>query len=175
MDEGKRSDVASPLPTLAARLERLFEVSRPSQAPTRRWRNSEVVATCRANGRDLSESHLSELRRGIKTNPTMKTLETLAWFFGVRVGYLIDDEVAEADEQELAERARRLQAALVEAQEAEKLEREAALDLQQALRESGVTRVAHRGARGNARQRAQMMQALARALREGDVDGPASS
>jgi transcriptional regulator with XRE-family HTH domain len=162
--------VASLPPTLDARIERLFEVTRPPRAPERPWRNSEVVAACRANGRDMSESHLSELRRGVKTNPTMKTLEALAWFFGVRVGYFIDDAVAEQVEHELEERAARLAAVLAEAQEAESLERDAARELQRALRESGVTKMAHRGVGGSSRERATMMRALAKALMDDDPD-----
>lgn len=149
--------------SLAARIERLFEVNRPSQHPERQWRNSEVVAACRANGRDMSESHLSELRRGIKANPTTKTLDALAWFFGVRTGYLIDDDVAE-DEGELDRRAEKLAATLAEQEEIRAQEREAAHELQKALRVSGVTKLAHRGSSGSSRERAAMMRALAKAL-----------
>jgi len=165
-------------PTLAERLERLFAVSRPPHAPERPWRNNEVVAACKADGRELSESHLSELRRGVKRNPTMRTLEALAWFFGVRVGYFVDPEVAEEVERELDERASRLAAKVDEERRAQEEERAAALALQQAIRESGVTKAAHRAGGGrDRRQRASMMRALARALLEdedGDV-GPAES
>lgn len=168
MTEDDGGSVASPSTTIALRLERLFDASWPPDAPQRQWRNREVVAACRASGRDLSESHLSELRRGIKNNPTSKTLESIGWFFGVRPGYLVDDEVDPAIERELAERARQRDAALAEAAEAARLERDAALDLQRAMRESGVTRAAHRGAHGDRRKRAKMMQALAKALRDDD-------
>lgn len=160
--------MTSPPPTLAARIERLFEVSRPPKTPNRQWRNSEVVVACRANGRDMSESHLSELRRGVKTNPTMKTLESVAWFFGVRVGYFVDDAVAVEVERELEQRERELAALLAETEEAHRLERDAARDLQRALRESGVTRTAHRGTGGSSRERAELMRALARALTDSD-------
>lgn len=109
MDESEVERMASPPPTLSGRIERLFEVSRPPHAPDRMWRNSEVVAACRAAGLDLSESHLSELRRGIKSNPTRKTLDALAWFFEVRVGWFLDDELAMEIEQQLIERAERLE------------------------------------------------------------------
>ena len=168
MDEGEVGRMASPPTTLSGRIERLFAVSRPPHAPDRMWRNSEVVAACRTAGRDLSESHLSELRRGVKSNPTTKTLEALAWFFEVRVGWFIDDELAKTIEQQLIERAERSDQLIAEAKEAQKQEREAALELQRALRHSGVTRVAHRGAGGNPRERANMMRALARALLEED-------
>jgi transcriptional regulator with XRE-family HTH domain len=161
----------APVPSvLKDRIERLFEITRPAASPNRRWRNSEVVAACRSQGYDLSESHLSELRRGVKSNPTMKTLNALAWFFGVRVGYFVDEWVGAETEDELLKRERDLAAALSEAREIESLEREAARDLQRALRESGVTKVAHRGSAGSTRERAKMMQALAKALSDESDD-----
>lgn len=165
----ERDDAPPPEPasTLSGRLERLFEVCRPPHEPRRAWRNSEVVAVCRKAGRDLSESHLSELRRGIKTNPTMRTLESLAWFFEVRVGFFTDDAVAREVETELAARWRSVEAQLA-SNEAERQESVAAArDLQAALRESGATRMAHRGGSGaDSRETAAMMRALAKALRE---------
>ncbi|MEK6443859.1 hypothetical protein [Pseudonocardia sp. T1-2H] len=168
----QNQDRASGAPqTLATRLERLFEVHRPPHAPARRWRNNEVVAACRADGRELSESHLSELRRGVKRNPTMKTLEALAWFFDIRVGYFVDPEVAEEVERELDKRASHLESKLEADQKAQEDERQAALELQRALRTSGVTKTAHRGVAGEGvdrRERASMMRALARALLDDD-------
>ncbi|WP_308820040.1 hypothetical protein [Pseudonocardia alni] len=160
--------------TLADRIDRVFQVSRPPSAPNRPWRNKEVVAACRAAGYELSESHLSELRRGIKTNPTARTLEALGWFFGVRSAYFIDDEVAAQAEPQLAARSAELAVKLAEMEEGERAEREAALELQQALKASGVTRTAHRGGSANAQERAKMMRALARALLDDDetADGP---
>jgi transcriptional regulator with XRE-family HTH domain len=163
-------------PTLAERLDRLFEVSRPPHAPERCWRNNEVVAACKADGRELSESHLSELRRGIKRNPTMRTLEALAWFFDVRVGYFVDPDVAREVERELDERAARLASKVEEERRAQEEERDAALALQKAIRESGVTKTAHRAGDGrNRRQRASMMRALARALIEDENEDSSES
>ncbi|WP_141566582.1 hypothetical protein [Pseudonocardia sp. N23] len=163
-------------PTLAERLDRLFEVSRPPHAPERCWRNNEVVAACKADGRELSESHLSELRRGIKRNPTMRTLDALAWFFDVRVGYFVDPDVAREVERELDERAARLASKVEEERRAQEEERDAALALQKAIRESGVTKAAHRAGDGrNRRQRASMMRALARALIEDENEDSSES
>jgi transcriptional regulator with XRE-family HTH domain len=78
---------------IAARINYLFELHRPPADPGRRWRNKEVVAACRRAGRGLSESHLSELRRGLKTNPTLRVLDALAWFFGVQIGYFSDPDI----------------------------------------------------------------------------------
>lgn len=162
--------------TLAQRLERLFDVNRPPHAPQRPWRNNEVVAACRAEGREISESHLSELRRGVKRNPTMRTLEALSWFFNVRTGYFVDPDIAEQVDRELDARAAQLQVHLAAECAAHEEERAAALELQKALRTSGVTKTAHRGASGggaDSRERASMMRALARALlddEEGEAD-----
>ncbi|MCF7547362.1 hypothetical protein [Pseudonocardia sp. WMMC193] len=157
--------------TLAQRLERLFDVNRPPHAPQRPWRNNEVVAACRAEGREISESHLSELRRGVKRNPTMRTLEALSWFFDVRIGYFVDPDVAEQVDRELDERAAQLESHIAAERAAQEEERAAALELQKALRASGVTKAAHRGASGggaDSRERASMMRALARALLDDD-------
>lgn len=164
-------------PVLSDRLERLFEVQRPPQAPERRWSNREVVVACRAGGRELSESHLSELRRGVKKNPTVRTLQALAWFFQVREGYFTDPAVAAEVERELADREAALHARREESRQAEDELRSATAELQQAMRSSGVTRTAHRGVNdlGAAREQASMMRALARALTDEDDGETAGS
>lgn len=156
--------------SLSARLQRLFEVTRPGHEPSRAWRNSEVVAACRANGRELSESHLSELRRGVKRNPTMRTLQALAWFFDVRSAYFTDDQVAAEVERDLADRENALQAQLDAQRQADQEVTDAARELQEAMRKSGVTKMAHRhGSNTNQRQNTIMMRALARALTQDDA------
>lgn len=89
---------------VAASLEHLFRVVHAEATPLRGWRNSEVVARCRAAGFRLSESHLSELRRGVKVNPTVATVRALAWFFEVPVSYFSDPQRAELIDVELAAR-----------------------------------------------------------------------
>jgi hypothetical protein len=101
----------------------------------------------------------------------MKTLEALAWFFDIRVGYFVDPEVAEEVERELDKRASHLESKLEADRKAQEDERQAALELQRALRTSGVTKTAHRGVAGEGvdrRERASMMRALARALLDDD-------
>jgi transcriptional regulator with XRE-family HTH domain len=152
--------------TLSDRLNRLFDVRRPADSPERAYTNREVVTACKAAGFELSESHLSELRRGIKQNPTLRTLQAVASFFQVQVGYFTDAEIPADVDRELAAQAAKL-AQTVAANEAAQTElRAATQELQQAMRESGVTKMAHRGmvnAR-SAREQASMMRALARAL-----------
>lgn len=167
--------------TLGDRLNRLFEVQRPPATPDRTYTNREVVTACKAAGWELSESHLSELRRGIKQNPTLRTLQAVAWFFEVQVGYFTDSAVAADVERDLGDRETRLRAALEANREAQDELQTATKELQQAMRESGVTKMAHRGAAINARtarEQATMMRALARALvadDEEDVDDDSSA
>lgn len=152
--------------TLSDRLNRLFDVRRPADAPERSYTNREVVTACKAAGFELSESHLSELRRGVKQNPTLRTLQSIASFFQVQVGYFTDTEIPAEVDHELAEQAARLAKTLATNQAAQDELRAATQELQQAMRDSGVTKMAHRGmvnAR-TAREQASMMRALAKAL-----------
>ncbi|ALG11908.1 hypothetical protein [Kibdelosporangium phytohabitans] len=163
--------------SLSEQLNRLFDVLRPSDAPERGFTNREVVTACRAEGWDMSESHLSELRRGVKQNPTLRTLKAVAWFFDVPVGYFTDPAVAAEVERTLTEREQRLRKQLTESRAARDELRDAARELQDALRASGVTRTARRDSAGDARtarEQASMMRALARALVDEDdeEDGP---
>ncbi|MGW0355793.1 hypothetical protein ACWDXV_16450 [Nocardia nova] len=161
---------ATPGETLAGRINRLFEAVRPAESPGRRWNNREVVVACRGHGLELSESHLSELRRGVKTNPTMRTINALAWFFDVRPGYFTDPVVPEDIERDLERRQAAVQSALAAARSAQEDVAEATKELQQAMRASGVLKIAHRGVRNvaAAHEQASMMRALARALLEVD-------
>ena len=87
--------------TLADRLNHLFAMVRPP-GDAREYTGREVTAAIRGEGIDISPSHLSELRRGLKANPTLRVMQGLAGFFQVRVAYLLgDDQVAEEVEAEL--------------------------------------------------------------------------
>lgn len=161
---------AAPPPTLAGRINRLFEVHHPPESPEREYRNSEVVAQCRAAGRDISDTALSELRRGVKRNPSMRVLQTLAWFFHINPAYFFDDAAAQTIERELAEREDRLQRAIERDRRGREDLRQAALELQDAIRASGATKVAHRGinSRRSPAEQARMMRKLAAFLLEED-------
>ena len=100
-----------------------------------------VVATMREQGTDISASHLSELRRGIKDNPTLRVFQGLARFFKVNVGFLTGDPRAE--EEVIAE-----------------------LELRQAMRDSEVHDVATRVAGLAPSQRVAMNCLLTDMLRE---------
>jgi hypothetical protein len=172
MPEERVSGSSTPQPptSVPGRINRLFEVTHPPDNPEREYRNREVVEACRAAGREMSESHLSEVRRGLKT-PTLRVLEPIAWFFQVPVGYFVDPGTAAEIEGELAVREAQLNAKLKAKREAREDRAAAARELQQAIRTSGVTKTAHRGAKGkDDREQAAMMRALAQLIRDDDED-----
>ncbi|WP_432137908.1 MULTISPECIES: helix-turn-helix domain-containing protein [unclassified Streptomyces] len=88
---------------LAARLEYLFEHVQPLG---RRHTLQEVVDGIKAvdepGGVSLSVGRLSMLLNGKAPNPTVGTLRALADFFGVPVGYFVDDAVADRTMAQLA-------------------------------------------------------------------------
>lgn len=78
-------------PTLAARIDRLFEVVR--RPDRRRYTHEEVARACReASGESFSATYLWQLRTGRRDNPTKRHLEALAGFFQVPVAYFFDDD-----------------------------------------------------------------------------------
>jgi len=126
--------------TLADRLNYLFTVVRPT-SEDREYTGREVVAGMCEAGTDISPSHLSELRRGIKTNPTLRVLQGLAAFFQVRVAYLLGDE--QVEEEVMAE-----------------------LELRKAMSDAQVRDVALRVAGLDPSQRSAMYRMLADVVRE---------
>lgn len=129
---------------LAARLNYLFTHIR-SPEDDREYSGRELVAAVNAAGTELSPSHLSQLRRGLKTNPTLKVLQAIAAFFGVKVGFLLDDPDAVRE---------------VESQVA----------LRAAMRDAQVRDAAHRVAGLDAHQRAAFNELLADIIRSHDLE-----
>ncbi|MCW2693120.1 MAG: hypothetical protein JWM48_1987 [Mycobacterium sp.] len=91
-------------PTLADRLNRLFATIRPEGAAE--YSNEHVAAAIVATGVRVSQSYIWQLRKGRKTNPTLRHLEALATFFGIPTAYFFDDEVARRVEGQLDRLAR---------------------------------------------------------------------
>ncbi|MGW1767903.1 helix-turn-helix domain-containing protein [Streptomyces sp. NPDC002073] len=91
----------APSPTLADRIDRLFDVvRRPSREP---YSNEEVARACReATGESFSATYLWQLRTGRRDNPTKRHLEALARFFEVPPAYFFDDELGGRISEELA-------------------------------------------------------------------------
>lgn len=101
--------------TFADKLNHLWDTVHPSGRPNTL---DQVVGGVAAAGYEISASYLSQLRNGVKTNPTLNTIQGLAAFFGVPAAYFLD----EAEEERINEQ----------------------LDLIIAMRDAGVRNVALR-------------------------------
>ncbi|MFE2865022.1 hypothetical protein [Embleya sp. NPDC059259] len=92
---GEKPDL--PAMTLAAKLDRLFDVVRKPDGGA--YSNGEVARGIKEqagpDGPTVSASLVQQLRTGVQTNPTLKTLDALARFFNVEPVYFFDDEAAE--------------------------------------------------------------------------------
>lgn len=90
-------------PTLAERLDQLFDDIRPHGAGGRRYTNEEVATAIREAGPGIrvGGAYLSALRKGTKRNPATDLLTALARFFGVPVAYFLDDPSAARTEAEV--------------------------------------------------------------------------
>ncbi|WP_226358756.1 hypothetical protein [Pseudonocardia sp. ICBG601] len=86
-DDGAGGDLSD---GLTARLNYLFEHIRP-EGEVRRYSGRELVTAVNTANIELSESYLSQLRRGMTGNPTLRVLKGIADFFEVPVGFLLDD------------------------------------------------------------------------------------
>ncbi|WP_280724761.1 helix-turn-helix domain-containing protein [Kitasatospora sp. MAA4] len=95
------------------------------------YSNDEVARAIRERGGDISKAYIAYLRNGKRSNPTMHHIEALAAFFGVKPAYFFDDEVAEEVDSMLVRMVSLRNAGL-------------RLEEWEALRDSGVTRIAAR-------------------------------
>ncbi|WP_189132777.1 helix-turn-helix domain-containing protein [Wenjunlia tyrosinilytica] len=91
-------------PTMAAKLDRLFDDVRPHGPRGRRYTNDDVATAVKAAGPDIrvSGAYLSALRTGVKKNPSTELLTALARFFGVPASYFLDDVTAAQTDAEIA-------------------------------------------------------------------------
>lgn len=89
--------VPDPPTSLAERLDRLFQVVRPGGRGE--YSYEEVASAIRAQGVSISHTYVWQLRKGLRDNPTIKHLEGLAKFFGVRPSYFLDEDTSEIDAQ----------------------------------------------------------------------------
>lgn len=78
--------------TFAEKLDYLFTTVHPRGR--RPYSLEEASAAMAEQGHELSPGYLWTLRRGKRDNPTLKTIEALAQFFGVPAAYFLDDELA---------------------------------------------------------------------------------
>ncbi|GAA4664856.1 hypothetical protein GCM10023347_16180 [Streptomyces chumphonensis] len=92
------------LPTLAARLNRLFGTIRPEGPRGRTYTNDEVALSVKESNPHIrvGGAYLSALRTGTKKNPSTELLAALARFFGVPASYFLDEATAVQTDAELA-------------------------------------------------------------------------
>ncbi|MEU1464974.1 helix-turn-helix domain-containing protein [Streptomyces sp. NPDC005727] len=76
--------------SLADKLNQLFATVRPDAS--HEYSNERVAASIRKTGVSISQSYIWQLRKGKKTNPSLKHLEALADFFGVPAAYFFEDQ-----------------------------------------------------------------------------------
>ncbi|MFJ9952650.1 XRE family transcriptional regulator [Kitasatospora sp. NPDC091207] len=94
-------DAGSVASTLAAKLDRLFDVVR--RPDREQYTHEEVARACReATGESFSATYLWQLRTGRRDNPTKRHLEALAQFFQVPPTYFFDDRQSARIAEELA-------------------------------------------------------------------------
>lgn len=75
---------------IARRLERLFATVRgPAGRP---FTDEEVAARATAAGYDISRAYVQQLRRGKRTNPTVRALQGVAAAFEVPLSYFFTPE-----------------------------------------------------------------------------------
>ncbi|MEU2740322.1 helix-turn-helix transcriptional regulator [Streptomyces sp. NPDC007095] len=85
--------------SLADRLNQLFATIRSEAGGE--FSNEHVAAAIRQRGVTISQSYIWQLRKGTKTNPTLKHMDALADFFGVSTAYFIDPEVGDRITEQL--------------------------------------------------------------------------
>ncbi len=85
--------------TLAQKLTQLFDNVHGPRGPYSLGEVSKAIAD--SGGPTISKSHLAQLKNGERDNPTLRTLQAIADFFGVPVAYFSDDAVAEQIDAQL--------------------------------------------------------------------------
>ena len=94
------STSSTPSETLAAKLQHLFATVKP--AGRGEYSNHEVATAIEAGGGPtISATYIWQLRKGLRSNPTLNHLEALAGFFGVPVAYFLDEEITDRIDEEL--------------------------------------------------------------------------
>ena len=79
-------DRKPPTGSFTAKLNHLFATLRPP-GEDREYTNTEVAAST-----GLSGTYLGYLRKGMRDNPSIEAVQSIARFFGVRAGSLVDDD-----------------------------------------------------------------------------------
>ncbi|MGK4579628.1 helix-turn-helix domain-containing protein [Kitasatospora sp. HPMI-4] len=87
----------------AERLDHLFRTVHPAgRGPYTYAEVAQGIQQAAGEGKGVSASAIQQLRTGLKSNPTMSTIEALAKFFGVKPSYFFDDDNAKQTAAELS-------------------------------------------------------------------------
>lgn len=78
-------------PTLAERIERLFQTVHPGQPRPYSIRKVADEINSAAGEKVISHGYLWQLRKGTKTNPSITQIAALAGYFGVPPSYFFPD------------------------------------------------------------------------------------
>lgn len=87
--------------TFARRLSRLIETVHPPDRGPYSYR--EIEAGIASHPGAMTAAYINQLARGRSTNPRMRHVEALAWFFGVPVEYFFDEATASRINEQIAE------------------------------------------------------------------------
>ncbi|MDP9353571.1 MAG: helix-turn-helix domain-containing protein [Chloroflexota bacterium] len=88
-------------PAFADKLNYLFATVHPGERGE--YTHEEVTEEIRKQGGPaISHTYLWQLRRGVRSNPSLNVLEALAAFFGVPPGYFFDEEITQRVNEQLA-------------------------------------------------------------------------
>lgn len=86
-------ETSEELPLVARRLDTLFKSHLPKGGKGREYSYTEVAKAIHAEAgpKSISHAYIWQIRTGKSANPTMRSLQYLAAFFGVPVTYFFDD------------------------------------------------------------------------------------
>ncbi|MEU7183224.1 MULTISPECIES: helix-turn-helix domain-containing protein [Streptomyces] len=91
--------------SLGQKLGHLIETLHPAGRGPYTYKELETLIRQRAGEGDPTPSHatIQSIRTGKVTNPSVDSLKALAMFFGVPVGYFLDDAVTESVDKRIRE------------------------------------------------------------------------
>ena len=77
--------------SISENLDHLFKTIRPDPGSDDEYTYAHVQARCTEMGYKISDATVQLIRNGERPNPTASTMEALAKFFGVPVGYFFNE------------------------------------------------------------------------------------
>lgn len=87
--------------TLGRRLDHLFHTVHPRDRGPYSLREAAALINEQAGEQVISAAYLGQLRTGFKATPSVKRMAAIAEFFGVKLEYFSDDEIAAQTDAQL--------------------------------------------------------------------------